>query len=153
MIHQFSKTNAESSDVSGHEQVGSTSSLAASLEHTVVHRPHFVGMVAEVSGASRVVKRKLSADEEAALMVACGERSTESGACFAVAHVGISEEYAGCGRESIGYLAGFTYKTVLHFDAVDDGRAITDDGVLADNAGSDEDIGVVVAENCTVAEP
>src|SRR3712207_5870928 len=153
MIHQFSKTNAESSDVGGHEQVGSTGSLAPSLEHTVVHWPHFVGMVAEVGGTSRVVKRKLSADEEATLMVACGERSTESGACFAVAHVRISEEYAGRGRESVGYLAGFTYKTVLHFDTVDDRRTITDDGIFADNARPNEDIGVVVAENCAVAEP
>ena len=93
MIHQLAKAHGESSDIGRHEHISTAGCLRSSLQNAVVHRPHFVGMIAEIRCTSSVIERELTANKQAAFMVTGRKRPTECGTSFPITHVRISKEH------------------------------------------------------------
>ena len=139
MVHEFAKEHAERSDVGRQQQVGAAGCLATAFERTIVHRPHLVGVVAEIGGRTGVVEREHGADEQRTLMVAHREWSAEGRARLTIGHVTVGKKDAACSREPILEAAGFAHKAVGQLDAAAEVRAATDDGVLADDSGVYDD--------------
>ena len=152
MIHQLAEAYRERADVRRHEYVGTACCLRSSLKRTVMHRSHLVSVVGEVGGRTRIVERELSADKQRALVMGRRERTAESGTRLTVRHIRIGEEHAACRREAVAQLASLTHVAVLHLHAVDDGRSVADDRVLADDARAYIHRGVTVAHQRAVAQ-
>src|SRR5574344_1166533 len=121
MIHQFTEEHRECTDVGRHEQIGTACGLRAALEDAVVHRPHLIGMVAEICGAACIIEREHSTDEQGTLVMAGGEWSAEGGTCFSVCHITVGKEYAALSCETICNLACFTHETVFYLCTVEYG--------------------------------
>ena len=96
-------------------------------------------MVAEVGRRTRIIEREHGADEQRTLVVAHRERAAESGAGLAVRHIAVGKEDAAGSRETVLQLARLADEAVTQLDAAMDARATTDDGILADHTGADDD--------------
>ena len=153
MMHELAKADAEGTNGSRHEQISTTRCLCATFQNTPVHRSHLVSMVGEIGSRTGIVETKLRADEQAALMVAGGKRTTEGCAGLAVAHIAVGKKYACRGREAIAQLTSLTNKAVLHLHRVDNAGSVVDDGVLTDDACTNIYVGLWRGDNRTVAQP
>ena len=68
-MHEFAEANAESTNLSRHQDVTSAGSFRASFKHTPMHGPHLVGMIREVRARACIVEREHTADEERTFVV------------------------------------------------------------------------------------
>ena len=110
--------------MSRHQQVSTARCFGATFKESVVHGAHLVGMIAEVSGRTRIIEREHAADEQRTFVVTGSERSAERCTRLAVRHETISKEYARRRRKAIGQLTCLAHKTVLYFHTIDDRRAV-----------------------------
>ena len=69
MVHQLTKADAESTNLSWHQHVGTRSRLRTTLQDTIVHGAHLIGMVREVGIRAGIIERELTTNEQRALMV------------------------------------------------------------------------------------
>ena len=144
--------HGETANMGRPENVTSRSRLAATIQCAPVDGTHFVGMVTLVGARTGIVEREGTANEKGALVMTCGERTTEGCTRLAIVHIAIGKEDARLGREALTHMHRLTDKAAIHLCAINDTGTSSHDAVFDDDIRAYERACIVGAENRAIGQ-